>query len=53
MKFNRRSLLLLIAVVLFALSAIGIGFGGVGLTSIGLAAFAGAFLVDESGLRIG
>jgi hypothetical protein len=53
MKFNRRSLLLLIAVVCFVLSAIGIDLGGVGLTSIGLAAFAGAFLVDGAGLRIG
>jgi hypothetical protein len=53
MKFNRRSLLLLIAVVCFVLSAIGIGLGGVGLTAIGLAAFAGAFLVDGTGLRIG
>ena len=52
MKFNRRSILLLIAVVCFVLSAIGIGFGGVGLTSIGLAAFAGAFLVDGGGFSL-
>ena len=53
MNFNLRSLLLLIAVVCFVLAAIGIGLGGVDLTSIGLAAFAGAFLVDGGGLRLG
>jgi hypothetical protein len=53
MKLSRRSILLLIAVICFVLAAIGLGFGGVSLTSIGLAAFAGAFLVDERGLRLG
>jgi hypothetical protein len=53
MKFNRRSLLLLIAVVCFVLSAIGIGFGGVSMTAVGLAAFAGAFLVEGGGLKLG
>lgn len=52
MKLTRRSLLLLIAVICFVLAAIGIGFGGISLTSIGLAAFAGAFLVDEAGFRL-
>jgi hypothetical protein len=53
MKLTRRSLLLLIAVVCFVLVAIGVGFEGVSLTAIGLAAFAGAFLVDERGLKLG
>lgn len=53
MKLTRRSLLLLIAVVCFALSAVGVGLGTLSLTSIGLAAFAGAFLVDERRLRLG
>ena len=53
MKLTRRSLLLLIAVVCFALSAIGIGFSGVSLLAVGLAAFAGAFLVGEGGLNLG
>ena len=50
MKFSRRSLLLLIAVVCFVLAAVGVGFTNISLTSIGLAAFAGAFLVEEGGL---
>jgi hypothetical protein len=53
MKLSRRSILLLIAVVCFVLAGIGIGLGGVSLTAIGLAAFAGAFLVDEAGLKLG
>jgi hypothetical protein len=52
MKVTRRSLLLLIAVVCFVLSAIGIGFSGVSLLAVGLAAFAGAFLVGERGLGL-
>jgi hypothetical protein len=53
MRLSRRSILLIIAVICFVLSAIGIGFGGVSLTAIGLAAFAGAFLVEEGALRLG
>jgi len=53
MKLTRRSLLLLIAVICFVLAAIGIGLGGVSLTAVGLAAFAGAFLVDEGRLKLG
>jgi hypothetical protein len=53
MKLSRRSILLLIAVICFVLAAIGLDLGGVSLTPIGLAAFAGAFLVDERGLRLG
>ena len=53
MKLTRRSLLLLIAIICFVLSAIGIGFSGVSLLAVGFAAFAGAFLVDEAGLKLG
>jgi hypothetical protein len=53
MKLTRRSLLLLIAVICFVLAAIGVGIGGISLLAAGLAAFAGAFLVDERGLRLG
>jgi hypothetical protein len=50
MSLSLRSILLLIAVICFVLSAIGIGFAGLSLTAVGLAAFAGAFLVGERGL---
>jgi hypothetical protein len=46
------SILLLIAVICFVLAAVGIGFGGISLTAIGLAAFAGSFLVGESGFKL-
>jgi hypothetical protein len=48
----RRSILLIIAVVCFVLAAIGIALGGVNFTAIGLAAFAGAFLVDGGGFKL-
>ena len=50
---SRRSLLLLIAVICFVVAAIGLDLGSVNLIAIGLAAFAGAFLVGEGGLRLG
>jgi hypothetical protein len=53
MNASRRSILLIIAVICFLLAAIGIGFSGVSLTAVGLAAFAGAFLVEEGGLKLG
>jgi hypothetical protein len=53
MKLTRHSLLLLIAVVCFVLAAIGLGVGDINLIAIGLAAFAGAFLVGEAGLKLG
>src|SRR5437763_14105212 len=40
-----RGILLIIAVVCFALAAIGIDLGRINVTDIGLAFFAGAFLV--------
>jgi hypothetical protein len=53
MNASRRSILLIIAVICFVLAAIGIGFSGVSLTAVGLAAFAGAFLVEKGGLKLG
>jgi hypothetical protein len=47
-----RSILLLVAVVLFVLAAVGISLGDVGLVPLGLAFFAGAFLVGEGGLGL-
>jgi hypothetical protein len=53
MNLSRRSILLIIAIVCFGLSAVGIGFTGFSLTAVGLAAFAGAFLVEGRGLKLG
>jgi hypothetical protein len=47
MALNARSLLLIVAVILFVLAALGIDIGSVSLVSLGLAAFAGAFLVAD------
>jgi hypothetical protein len=47
MNLGARSILLIIAVILFILDAIGVGVGNVSLTGLGLAAFAGAFLVGD------
>lgn len=47
------SILLIVAIILFVLAAIGIGFGEIGLLPLGLAAFAAAFLVGGRGPRIG
>jgi hypothetical protein len=47
MGLNARSLLLIVAVILFVLDALGIALGSVSLVSLGLAAFAGAFLVAD------
>jgi hypothetical protein len=44
-----RSILLLVAVVIFVLAAFGVSLGAVNLVPLGLAFFAGAFLVDEGG----
>jgi len=47
MSLNARSLLLIIAVVLFVLDALSISLGSVSLVALGLAAFAGSFLVAD------
>jgi hypothetical protein len=43
--FTVSRLLVLIALILFALAAFGVGFPFVGLVPLGLAFFAGSFLV--------
>lgn len=52
MNFTLRSILLLVAVICFVLAAIGIGLGNISLTALGLAFFAGAFLVGEGGVNL-
>lgn len=47
-NYGLRAILLMIAVVLFVLAGLGIGsLGLLSLEALGLAAFAGAFLVAE------
>jgi len=46
-KFGARSLLILIAVIAFALAAVGFDLRGVSLTALGLAFFAASWLVPE------
>ncbi len=45
-----RAVLLIIAVICFVIAAIGISVGTVSITDIGLACFAGAFLVEHGRL---
>ena len=45
--FGPRTLLILIAVIIFALAAFGFDLRGVSLTSLGLAFFAASWLVPE------
>ena len=47
-----RPILLIIAVIAFVLAAIGLDVGGINLIAIGLAAFAGAFLVEGGGFKL-
>jgi hypothetical protein len=47
-----RSILLLVAVVIFVLAAFGVSLGTVGLVPLGLAFFAGAFLLGEGGFPL-
>jgi hypothetical protein len=50
---SARSILLLIAIIGFVIAGLGLfGFSGINFLALGLAAFAGAFLVDEKGLRL-
>jgi hypothetical protein len=50
MSLTFRSLLLLIAVVLFVLAAVGIDLGQISVVALGFACFAGAFLVPDTAL---
>jgi hypothetical protein len=47
-----RTILLLVAVILFVLLAVGVQLGSVALLPLGLAAFAGAFLLGDGGLKL-
>ena len=48
-----RSILLIAAVICFVLAAVGTSLGSIGLVPLGLAFFAGTFLVGEGGLKLG
>lgn len=51
MNFTPASILLLVAVVLFLLAAFKVALGGLDLVTLGLAAFAGSFLVGGLNLK--
>lgn len=51
MNASAGSILLIAAVILFLLSTFGIALGTINLVSLGLAAFAGSFLVGRSWRR--
>jgi hypothetical protein len=48
MKFTAGVILLIVAVVLFLAAAFNVNVGDIDLVSLGLAAFAGAFIVDRA-----
>jgi hypothetical protein len=52
MNLAPRSILLLVAVILFLLVAFNVAVGDIGLLPLGLAAFAAAFLLDGGGLSL-
>jgi hypothetical protein len=51
MQLTFRSLCLLIAVILFVVAALGVDVRGVSLVPLGLAFFAGSFLVPATALN--
>ncbi len=52
MSLTPRTILLLVAVILFLLLTFGIALGSIALLPLGLAAFAGAFLLGDGGLNL-
>ncbi len=52
MALTPRTILLLVAVILFLLAAFGIALGTLNLMLLGLAAFAAAFLLGDGGLNV-
>ena len=48
MQLTVRTLCLLIAVILFVIAALGVDVRGISLVALGLAFFAGAFLVPDT-----
>ena len=52
MSLTPRTILLLIAVILFLLATFGMALGSIAILPLGLAAFAGAFLLGDGGLNL-
>ncbi len=52
MNLSIRSILLLVAVVLFLLAAFGVSLGTISLVPLGLALFAAAFIVGEGAFGV-
>lgn len=52
MNVGLRSILLIVAVICFVLSALGVDLANIGLVALGLAFMAAAFLVGDSGLNL-
>jgi hypothetical protein len=50
MNLTFRSLLLLVAVILFVLAAVGVEVSAISLVPLGLACFAGSFVVPDRAL---
>ncbi len=46
------SILLIVAIICFVLAALGIALGSISLVALGLAFFAGSFLVGDGGLNL-
>jgi hypothetical protein len=53
MQLTIRSLLLIIAVILFVIAAFGVDVRGISLIALGLAFFAAAFVVPDTLVRRG
>ena len=52
MNLSLRSLLVLVAALLFLLAAFGVNLGTVSIVSLGLALFAASFAVSDSGIGL-
>ena len=52
MNVGLRSILLIVAIVCFLLSAFDVGLGSIGLTPLGLAFLAAAFLIGDGGFSL-
>ena len=52
MNLGLRSILLIVAVICFVLATIGFNLGDVSLVPLGLAFFAGAFLLGDGGFKL-
>jgi len=50
MQLTARTLCILLAVVLFVLAGVGIGFSGISLAWLGMALFAGSFVVPDTAI---